>query len=92
MTNGRGSKKWDVDDHEYIDYVCGHGALILGHSHPDIVSAITDQVQHGTHLGANTYAEMAWGQLIKDLIPSVEKLRFVSSGTEATLMLSLIHI
>ena len=86
MTHGSGPLKWDLDGNEYIDYVCGHGALILGHAHPDIVSAVSAQVSKGTHLGASTVEELRWGRAIKALVPSVEKLRFHSSGTEATLM------
>ena len=86
VTHGSGPLKWDVDGNEYVDYVCGHGALILGHSHPEIVSAVSNQVARGTHLGANTEEELRWGRAIRRLVPSVEKLRFVSSGTEATLM------
>ena len=86
MTHGNGPLKWDLDGNEYIDYVCGHGALILGHGHPSIVSAVSEQVVRGTHLGASTEEELRWGRAIKALIPSVEKLRFHSSGTEATLM------
>jgi len=86
MTHGTGPKKWDVDGHEYIDYVSGHGALLLGHSHPAIVSAVTDQISRGTHLGASTDEEMRWAKAIMALMPSIERLRFHSSGTEATLM------
>ena len=86
MTHGKGALKWDVDGNEYVDYVCGHGALIMGHSHPDINSVVADQVAKGTHLGANTVEEMRWAQAIKRLMPAMEKLRFHSSGTEATLM------
>ena len=86
MTHGNGPLKWDVDGNEYVDYVCGHGALILGHSDPDITSAVTNQVTRGTHLGANTEEEMRWGAAIKRLMPSIEKVRFHSSGTEATMM------
>ncbi len=86
MTHGKGALKWDVDGNEYVDYVCGHGALIMGHSHPDINSVVADQVAKGTHLGANTAEEMRWAQAIKRLMPAMEKLRFHSSGTEATLM------
>jgi glutamate-1-semialdehyde 2,1-aminomutase len=86
MTKGEGSKKWDVDGNEYIDYVCGHGALLLGHSHPEIVEAVKSQMSLGTHLGACTDLEMSWGSLIKTLVPSVERIRFNSSGTEATMM------
>ncbi len=86
MTHGLGPRKWDVDGHEYIDYVSGHGALILGHSHPAIVSAVAEQVGRGTHLGASTDEEMRWARAIMALMPSIERVRFHSSGTEATLM------
>ena len=86
MTHGSGPRKWDVDDNEYIDYVSGHGALLLGHSHPDIAEAVSKQIQRGTHLGASTDDEIRWARAIKRLMPSIEKLRFHSSGTEATLM------
>ncbi|MCH8352076.1 MAG: aminotransferase class III-fold pyridoxal phosphate-dependent enzyme [Chloroflexi bacterium] len=86
MTHGTGPRKWDVDGNEYIDYVSGHGALLLGHSHPAIVDAVTKQIVRGTHLGASTDEEIRWVKAIKALIPSVEKVRFHSSGTEATLM------
>lgn len=86
ISHGKGPLKWDVDGNEYVDYVSGHGALLLGHSHPDIVSAVAAQVAQGTHLGASTEHELRWAQAIKRLMPSVEKVRFVSSGTEATMM------
>ena len=86
MTHGTGPRKWDVDGNEYIDYVSGHGALLLGHSHPAIVDAVSKQIVRGTHLGASTDEEIRWVKAIKALIPSVEKVRFHSSGTEATLM------
>ena len=86
MTHGMGSRKWDVDGNEYIDYVCGHGALILGHSHPEIVEVVNNQMALGTHLGACTDQELEWGSYVKALVPSVERIRFHSSGTEATMM------
>jgi len=86
ITHASGPLKWDVDGNEYVDYVSGHGALILGHSHPDIQAAVTKQISRGTHLGSNTEEELRWARAIKRLMPSVEKLRFLSSGTEATLM------
>ena len=86
MTHGSGPYKWDVDNNEYIDYVSGHGALLLGHSHPAIIAAVTEQINRGTHLGASTEEELRWARSIKALIPSIERLRFHSSGTEATLM------
>ncbi len=86
MTHGLGPRKWDVDGNEYIDYVSGHGALILGHSHPAIAAAVVAQITRATHLGASTDEELRWARAIKALVPSVEKVRFHSSGTEATLM------
>ena len=86
ITHGSGPLKWDVDGNEYVDYVGGHGALILGHAHPEITSAVADQLARGTHLGANTDEEMRWARAIKVLMPSVEKIRCHSSGTEASLM------
>lgn len=81
-----GSRKWDVDGNEYIDYVSGHGALFMGHAHPLITAAISEQAAKGTHYGANHRLEIEWGQLVKDLVPCAEEVRFTSSGTEATLM------
>ena len=86
MTHGDGPLKWDVDGNEYIDYVMGHGALFLGHSHPEIVATVSEQLRRGTHLGGNTELEIRWAEAIKRLVPSVERIRFHSSGTEATLM------
>ena len=86
MTHGEGPRKWDVDGNEYVDYVSGHGALLLGHSHPAIAEAVSHQIQRGTHLGASTDEELRWAKAIKALMPAVEKVRFNSSGTEATLM------
>lgn len=81
-----GSKKWDVDGNEYVDYWMGHGALLLGHSHPRVVEAVTSQVTKGTHYGACSELEVEWGELVKKLVPSADKVKFVSSGTEATIM------
>ena len=86
MTHGSGPRKWDVDGNEYIDYVSGHGALLLGHSHPEIADAVSRQIFRGTHLGGSTEEEIRWAKAITALVPSVEKVWFHSSGTEATLM------
>lgn len=86
MTHGQGPRKWDVDGNEYVDYVMGHGSLLLGHSHPRVMGAVAEQVMKGTHLGGNTELEISWARAIKRLVPSVEKVRFHSSGTEATMM------
>ncbi|MXX31268.1 MAG: aminotransferase class III-fold pyridoxal phosphate-dependent enzyme [Chloroflexi bacterium] len=81
-----GAQKWDADGNEYIDYVMGHGALIFGHSHPYLVEAVTEQVARGTHMGGSSELERRWAQAIKRLLPGAEKVRFTSSGTEATMM------
>ena len=79
-----GAYKWDVDGHRYVDYLVGHGALLLGHSHPDVVKAVVEQMPKGTHYGAGTELEVRWGQLVQRLVPSAERVKFVASGTEAT--------
>jgi glutamate-1-semialdehyde 2,1-aminomutase len=81
-----GSHKWDVDGHELIDYWAGHGALLLGHSHPAVVAAVQRQMGRGTHPGGCHELEIEWGRLVQQLVPSAERVRFVASGTEATLM------
>jgi glutamate-1-semialdehyde 2,1-aminomutase len=81
-----GASKWDVDGHELIDYWAGHGALLLGHSHPAVVEAVQRQMGRATHPGACHELEIEWGRWVRRLVPSAERLRFVSSGTEATLM------
>ena len=85
-THGTGPHKWDVDGNRIIDYWTGHGSMILGHSHPEIVAAVANQIGKGTHLSASSDLEIKWGQQVIDLIPSAEKVRFHSSGTEATMM------
>src|SRR5262249_40261311 len=79
-----GAYKWDVDGHRYIDYLVGHGALLLGHSHPDVVRAVAEQLPLGTHFGASHELEVRWGQLVQRLVPSAERGKFVAAGTEAT--------
>lgn len=81
-----GSRKWDVDGNEIIDFVMGHGALLMGHAPPAITAAIVEQAQRGTHYGANHRLEIEWGSLVKEIVPCAEEVRFTSSGTEATLM------
>jgi glutamate-1-semialdehyde 2,1-aminomutase len=81
-----GAHKWDVDGHEYIDYVMGHGALLLGHNFPSVTEAAMAQLSRGTHYGASQEREIEWAEEVVRLVPSAEKVRFTSSGTEATLM------
>jgi glutamate-1-semialdehyde 2,1-aminomutase len=80
-----GSRLWDVDGREYIDYICSWGALILGHADPDVVSSIADQAANGTSYGITSPLEIELAERIARAIPSIEKIRFVSSGTEATM-------
>ena len=86
ITHARGSKKWDVDGNEYIDYVLGHGALILGHGHPDVVRAVQEQMAKGVHYGENHELEIEWAELIKSMMPSMERIEFFSCGQEANMM------
>jgi glutamate-1-semialdehyde 2,1-aminomutase len=94
IDRAKGSKKWDLDGHDLIDYFVGHGALLLGHSPDDVVAAVQHQMTKGTHPGACHELEIEWGQLVRRLVPSAERVRFTGSGTEATLMalrLSRLH-
>ena len=84
ITRAAGSHKWDADGNEYVDYFGGHGALILGHNHPAVVDAVGKQVALGSHYGASHELEIAWAELIHEMIPSAERVRFTNSGTEAT--------
>jgi glutamate-1-semialdehyde 2,1-aminomutase len=86
VERARGGRKWDVDGHELIDYWSGHGALLLGHSHPAVVEAVQAQVARATHPGACHELEIEWGRWVQRLVPSAQRLRFTASGTEATLM------
>ncbi|MFQ5879325.1 MAG: aspartate aminotransferase family protein [Dehalococcoidia bacterium] len=86
VERAEGARKWDVDGNEIIDYVVGHGALLLGHSHPAVAAAVQQQAARGTHYGASHELEVKWGAWVKRLVPSAEMVRFTSSGTEATLM------
>jgi glutamate-1-semialdehyde 2,1-aminomutase len=86
VDRARGSRKWDVDGHELIDYFSGHGALLLGHGPPAVVKAVQRQVERGTHPGACHELEIEWARRVQRLVPSAERMRFTASGTEATLM------
>jgi glutamate-1-semialdehyde 2,1-aminomutase len=81
-----GSVKWDVDGNKYVDYFGGHGALLLGHNHPTVMAAVHAALDRGTHFGACHELEVRWAELVTQMVPSAERVRFTSSGTEATLM------
>src|SRR5712692_5921815 len=85
VERAEGVRLWDADGNEYLDYVCSWGALILGHAPPKVVEAIADQARRGTSYGMPTELEAELGARIRTPIPSCEKVRFVSSGTEATM-------
>ena len=85
VDHAAGARLWDADGNEYIDYVCSWGALILGHAHPKVVAAITEQAARGTSYGMPTELEVDLADRIRKALPSCEKVRFVSSGTEATM-------
>ncbi len=85
IDHAKGARLFDVDGREYIDFVCSWGALILGHAHPDIVAAISDQAARGTSFGMTSPLEVELGEKITKAIPSVEMVRFVNSGTEAAM-------
>lgn len=85
IKEAHGSKIYDVDGNEYIDYVCSFGPLILGHSHPEIVETLCDAASRGTSYGAPCEQELELAQMICEAIPSIEMVRMVNSGTEATM-------
>ena len=80
-----GTRIWDVDDNEYIDYVASWGPLIFGHAHPQIVEAIKRQAELGTSFGAPTELEVELAERVVSLVPSIETVRMVNSGTEAVM-------
>jgi glutamate-1-semialdehyde 2,1-aminomutase len=82
--HAQGSRKWDVDGHEYVDYFGGHGALLLGHNHPQVLAAVHQALDKGTHFGTSHESEIRWAQQICAMVPSAERVRFTASGTEAT--------
>ncbi len=84
VEKAEGSRKWDVDGNEYVDYFGGHGALLLGHGHPEVIAAAHSALDAGSHFGAGHQHELRWAQVVQRLIPSAERVRFTSSGTEAT--------
>ena len=86
ITHAQGVKKWDVDGNEYIDYCMGHGALILGHSHPAWVKAVQEQVARGVHFGENHQLEVEWAELIKSMMPVAERVEFCACGNEANML------
>lgn len=85
IARGSGPRVWDADGNSFIDYVLSWGPLILGHAHPAVTSAVLDQVRKGTSFGAPTEPELKLAEEIHRSVPSIEAVRFVNSGTEATM-------
>jgi len=88
VVKAAGTRKWDVDGNEYVDYVMGHGALLLGYGDPRVTAAVQDQASKGLHMGACTELEVEWAELIQRLVPCARGglVRAMSCGTEANLM------
>ena len=85
MASGSGATITDIDGNTYIDYVLSWGPLILGHAQPDVVAAIKETAELGTSFGAPTVLENEMAKLVMERVPSIEMVRMVSSGTEATM-------
>jgi glutamate-1-semialdehyde 2,1-aminomutase len=85
VARGEGCYLWDVDGNRFVDFVCSWGPLILGHAHPEVVAAVKEAVERGTTYGAPTELEVALAEKIQQAVPSMEMLRLVNSGTEATM-------
>lgn len=85
IVRGEGSKIWDADGREYIDYVGSWGPLLFGHRPPEVLAALEDVLRIGTSFGAPTEREVELAELICRMVPSIEKVRLVNSGTEATM-------
>ena len=85
IARAEGCFLWDVDGNRYIDYVCSWGPMILGHAHPEVVEALQERLPRGTSYGAPTELEVEMAQTIVDMVPSIEMVRMVNSGTEATM-------
>ncbi len=85
MKSAKGPYLYDIDDKRYVDYVLSWGPMILGHANQDVIDAVKEKIQHGLSFGAPTEIETTLAEKICTLIPSIEKIRFTSSGTEATM-------
>lgn len=88
IDRAQGARIWDVDGNEYVDYVCSWGPLILGHAHPQVIGAIQAAAARGTSYGAPTILETELARMVVAAVPSVEMVRMVNSGTEATMSAS----
>lgn len=85
IAKAKGSKIFDIDGNEFIDYVGSWGPMILGHTHPEVIKALHETALNGTSYGAPTLMEIEMAELVKSIMPSIESVRMVNSGTEATM-------
>src|SRR5436190_5355509 len=85
ISHGEGSRLYDVDGNSYIDYICSWGPLLLGHRPPSVIRALQNVLEIGTSFGAPTEREITLAELIREAVPSMEMVRLVNSGTEATM-------
>ena len=86
IVRGQGPRKWDVDGNEYIDFGMGSASLLLGHAHPAVVEALVQAAPEGSHYGAPIEAVLEWGERVHNLVPCADKIRFVGSGAESTML------
>nr|MCS5658458.1 aminotransferase class III-fold pyridoxal phosphate-dependent enzyme [Dehalococcoidia bacterium] len=86
IARGQGPRKWDVDGNEYIDFGLGSASLLLGHAHPAVVDALTKAAPLGSHFGGPVESMLEWGERVHNLIPCADKVRFVASGAESTML------
>lgn len=86
IKRGKEGRKWDVDGNEYVDFLMGNGALLLGHADPGVLDSIGRAMNDGTHFGNDHPLHIEWAEWVQRLVPSAERVRFVNSGSEATLL------
>ncbi len=86
VARAEGARKWDVDGNELVDYIGGHGALLLGHNRPEVMEAVREALAEGTHFGSSHRREVEWAEQVLAMVPCADRVRFTSSGTEATMM------
>lgn len=86
IARGRGGRKWDVDGHEYVDFLLGNAAMLLGHADPEVIEAVARAMADGSHFGNDHPLHIEWAEWVCRLVPAAERVRFVNSGSEATLL------
>src|ERR1700722_8137493 len=86
LERGRGSRVWDIDGNEYIDFMMSFGALIQGHAHPALVKTVSEAMAEGSHFAAATSAEVEAAERFRRMVPSAEVVRFTNTGSEATML------